>query len=120
MVPATELDPPRKTAWHFHTREMIDPAVRVTDLYREREREVRDVREGMAGIDRQRREHREHFRLEEHVHGIPLGGRQFLHANEADSLLLERREQSLVEARARSADELAYPTLDRVQLRLRR
>ena len=43
------------------------PVGGVADLDRQRQRKIRDVRERVPGIDRQRRQHREHLRLEVRV-----------------------------------------------------
>ena len=64
LVRPPERDPPRKAARHLHAREVILVRVRIANLHREREREIRDVRKGVPGIDRERREHRIHLLLE--------------------------------------------------------
>ncbi len=43
------------------------PVLRIAELHRERQRQVRDVRERMPRIDGERRQHREDVRLEERV-----------------------------------------------------
>jgi hypothetical protein len=90
MIAPTERHPTRETLRHLHPREVVDAAIRVANLDREREREIRDVREGMTRVDCQRREDRKHFRLEELIDRVPLTRGQLGHSDEPNSLLVQR------------------------------
>src|SRR5258708_3640454 len=53
-----QRDEAREDGRHLDSREMLLLALWVADQNRQVQREMRDVREGMAGIDGQRRQHR--------------------------------------------------------------
>src|SRR5262249_55626390 len=95
-------------------------AIRIANLDRQRERQVRDVWEGVTRVDCKWREDRENLGLEELIDRVPLTRRQVGHPNEPNALLVQRRQQSLVQNRARLTKELAHSALDRIQRRLRR
>src|SRR5262245_61236026 len=120
MIAAPERDPSRKTLRHLHSREVIDPAIRIPYLDRQRQRKVRDVREWVTRIDGKRSQDRKHLRLEEHVHRIPLGGRELVHRNQPDPLVIERGHKAFVQTLSSPNEKLTNALLDRVQLRLRR
>ncbi len=75
----------------------IAVARRLFELDGEREREVRDVRERVAAIDRQRREHRKDALVEGALQRTLRFVVEFGDAQEADALALERRKQLVVE-----------------------
>jgi hypothetical protein len=83
---------------------VIDAALRVVKLHSESERKIRDVRERVTWLDCERCENRKNLGLEKLVNRLPLGGGEIVHSNESDSVLLERREQKIVQAVARVAD----------------
>src|SRR5688572_14958981 len=70
----------------------------------------------MARVHGERRQHREHLGLEEHVDGIPLRRREFAHVHELDTGAVERGYQSLVETFLLSREQLAHPLVDGLEL----
>ena len=101
---------------HLHAGEMLVAVFGLAKLHRQREREVRDVRERMARIDRERRQHGEYVRLEERVHRLALGGGELRHRQQAHAVRAQRGQQQLVQAAARLLQQVADAALDRVEL----
>ena len=66
--------------------------------HREVERLVEEVREGVAGVDGQRRQHRENLALEDQAQVPFIGVGEVLEAAEDDALALQRRQHAFVEA----------------------
>ena len=84
---------------HLHPCEPLVTARRVAHGDREVERQVRDVREGVRGVDRERGEHRED-RVDEHlleVRAVVDG--QVVPVGEADAFVVERGHDLLGEHR---------------------
>jgi hypothetical protein len=95
---------------------VLGPAVGIAQLDRQRQRQVRDVRERVPRIHRQRREDREHLRLEELVDRHPLRRRQLGHPGDRDAVLGERRQQDLLQAAIAARQQRAHARVDRVEL----
>src|SRR5205823_7912203 len=110
--------PPRKTFRHLHAGEVILASLRVADLDGKRERQVRDVGEGMPRVDGERRQHREHLRLEVLVDRAPLSRRQVGNADEANAVRGKLLEQ-LLKATSLDRELFAHHAIDRVELLLR-
>ena len=62
----------------------------------------------MSRIDGEGRENREDLRLEELIYALPFLGRQLLHADEPDSVLLQLGQQHVVKALLLLRHELGY------------
>src|SRR5439155_1590204 len=75
-VATSKRDPTRKTFRNFYPREPHCVALGIVDLHCQRERQIGDVREWVAGIDCEWRQYGEDLRLEEFIYCLPLGGRE--------------------------------------------
>ena len=71
----------------------LDPALGVAQQHAEAEREVRDVGEGPAEADHQRRQRREDLLVEANVDLLPLRFAGAVEGDDPDPLLLKRRPQ---------------------------
>ena len=111
--------PARQTLRHFDAREVDRPALRIANLDRERQREIRDVRERVAGIDGERREHRKDLRLEVLVDLAPFTRCEIADGDQSNAVrcqLIEQLDQTLA-LQCRESRDLG---IDRVERRLRR
>ena len=61
---AGDVHEARQHRRHLEPRELLPPGPRVADADREVQRQPRDVREGVRGVDGERHQHREHLALE--------------------------------------------------------
>ena len=77
----------------------------VPDRDREVEREVRDERERVGGVERERRQGRKDLVLEEPAHPRLALRRELFHPSHADALPVEADEEVLVPAPVRGLDE---------------
>ena len=117
---SSERHPAREALRHLHAREVLGSRRGVADLDRERQREVRDVREWVRRVDGERRQHREDLRLEELVDDRPLGRRQVAHADEPNAVRRERRENDVMQTASLRRQKGLHAHVDRVELLLRR
>ena len=108
--------PARQRLRHFHAREVVEPALGVAQLDRQREREVRDVRDRVPWIDRERRQDGIHLRVEEGVERPALLRRQLSDGHEPHAARRQLREDVVVEAGARLFHQVPYPEVDPVKL----
>src|SRR6266550_9253893 len=67
----------------------------------------------MSRIDRQRREYREHLRLEELVHGLPFSRAQIFDAYELYPVVSELRQERIVKQCALRMHQVAHFRTDR-------
>ena len=89
-----ERDEPREQRRHLHAREPAHARHRVAHHRREVEGQVRDVRERVRGVDRQRGQHREDALVELLLEEREVRRVQRLdRAHDPDPLLLERRHE---------------------------
>ena len=91
MRPSLHRHPSRKRLRHLHPGEVVHAPVRIAQFHRERQGQVRDVRERVAGVDGERREHRIHLILEKRVHRRPLARREVAHREQPNPMPRERR-----------------------------
>ena len=80
-----DLHQARQDRGHLDAREVALAGLRVAHGHRQRERQVADVREGMAGVDRQRRQDREDL-VHEPPPQLELALRSLVVADDADAL----------------------------------
>ncbi len=105
---------------HLDPGDDLGAALGIAQKHAEAEREVRDVGEGPAEADHQRRQRREDLLVEAGVDLPPLLLAGVLERDDADPVLLEGRPESAVEAAVQAVVELQHPGLDRVDLLARR
>ena len=70
----------------------------------------------MAGIDGERREHRKNLGLEKRLHPLQLGRSQVVHPDDLDSVLLQLRQQHVVQALPLLLHQVGDALRDRVEL----
>ena len=112
-----ERDEPREQRRHLHAREPAHAGHRVAHHRREVERQVRDVRERVRGVDRQRGQHREDALVELLLEEREVRGVQRLdRAHDPDPLLLERRHELGGEDVGRAGRQLLRALPDPLEL----
>ena len=84
--PVADLHQARQDGRHLDAREEALAGVGVAHGHRERQRQVADVRERVAGVDRERRQHREDL-VEEAPAQLDVALRPLVVADDADLLL---------------------------------
>ena len=114
-----ERDEAREHRRHLDSRESLLLLLRVAHEDREVQREVRDVRKRMAGVDRERGQHREDLLPEDAVQLGELLATHLLAAHQRDPGGGERRHHLLVEPDL-PLDQALDPRPDRLQLFERR
>src|SRR6185295_13971344 len=82
--------------------------------------QIRDVREGMGGIDDQRSQHREDVRLEIAIHAAPLLGLQVADVEEGQLLAGKARQYDVVQTLGVVPLHIPDDTADRLELLIRR
>ena len=111
-----QRDPAREQRRNLDAREAVHLRVGIAHDHREVERQVRDVRKRMGGIDRERREHREDPRRE-HVRELALlRGGEVVPAGEPDAEVAQPREQILVQDVVEPRDLTDHERVDRGEL----
>ncbi len=115
---ALDRDEARQRRRNLHPSEVQLDALarRLLELDREREREIRDVRERMPAVDRERREHREDGLIESFREGGLRLVVELAHVHQADSFALERRQQLVVEHAHLQRQRGPQPPRDRLQM----
>ena len=93
-------------ARHLDAGELASLVGRVAQQHADVERQARDVREGVRGVDGQRREHRVDALGEELVHAGPLVGGELAPAQQVDALGPQRRQDLVLEERGLRGDQL--------------
>ncbi len=120
LVRRRERHPARQDLGHLHPRETL-LAVRASQHHGEREAEVRDVREGMAGIDRERRQYRKDVAVEIRVDMRAVHRREIVDAlMDREALLRKRGQEVLHQALSVSSHQRAHDRRDRRELVLGR
>ena len=82
-------DEPRQARRHLDPGEVLRPRLRVLQQHGEVEREARDVRERVRGVDGERRQHRKDAVGEEEVQRLALLLAEVVPAHDGDALLLQ-------------------------------
>ena len=100
-------EPAREDRRHLHAREAVLARAGVADDDREREREARDVREGMGRIDRERRQDREDLLVEEAGGARQLVVPEVVEAAQLDPRRRELRDERFQEQLFLARDQLA-------------
>ena len=91
VEPATEVEEAREALGDLHARETLLAGVGILGEDRKREREPRDVGEGLSRADRERREHRVDLAFEPTLELLQLLRAEVLDAADRDLLRGERR-----------------------------
>ena len=89
--------PARQRTRYLHARKMGLTTLGITDVHRQRQRQIRDVGKRMAGVYRQRRKHGEDLRLEVGVHAHALRLAERGHRHQLDAFGLKRRQHERVQ-----------------------
>ncbi len=115
-----QRDEAREDGRHLDSREMLLLALWVADQDRQVQREMRDVRERMAGIDGQRRQHRKDLLPENRVQVAQLALGDLVGADHSDPGLGEGRRDLAIEQGDLALDERLDPSPNCFQLVERR
>ena len=111
-----QRDETRQDRRHLDARKALLLALGVADDHRQVEREVRDVGERVARVDRQRSEHRKDLLAEHRVKLTQLLLADVLAAHQRDARVRERRDDLAVVDRQLASDQALDPGPDCPQL----
>ena len=111
-----EHEEARQEGRHLDACEALLAGHRVAHHHREVQGEVRDIRERVRGVDRQRREHREHALVEDAPEVLPVHLRQLVPVAEADADLVECGRDLAGEDGGLPFHHRLHPGADRAQL----
>jgi hypothetical protein len=120
MMLALERHPARQALRNLHARKVLARPCIVVHLDGEGQRQVRDVREWMPRIDRQRREHREHLRLEVRVECRALVRRHVLDRHDPHAGGIEPGDEHFMQAFPAPLEHFADAQVERLECRVRR
>jgi len=115
-----QRDEPREDGRHLDTREMLLLALWVADQNRQVQREMRDVWEGMAWVDGQRRQHREDLLPENRVQVAQLALGHLVGADKSNPRSGQGGRDLAIEQGDLALDKRLDPSPDRFQLIERR
>ena len=115
-----QRDEARQDGWDLDASEPLLPALRIANHHREVQREMRDVRKRMAGVDREWCQHWEDLLAENRVQLGQLFLAHLLAAHERDSRLCQGWNDLAVVDRNLAADQTFDSGADRLELLERR
>ena len=106
----------REEAWeqrrHLDPREAAVPGAGVEHVHAQVQRQVRDVREGVRGVDGQRRQHREDALLEDLLDMLAIGLVELVPRQQLDTRIAQGRHEPFEEHRLLLADDLLHAVAD--------